>query len=147
MTMDHSNTKTRIKQHEGCVLSIYADPLLGDAAPTIFYGHLCTANDPWEPGITYSQEDAENVFEQDYAIAVKDAETFIGNVEVPDDVRSVIIEVAFNIGINRLLGFKMMRQAIKDQDFIEAAAQLKDSKLYRQLTSRYAPLVELMEHA
>ena len=145
--MDYTETKERIKHHEGCVLSIYADPLLGDAAPTIFYGHLCTATDPWEPGITYSQEDAENVFEQDFAVAVKDANAFIGDTETPDIVRSVIVEMAFNIGINRLMGFRKLRQAIYDQDYIEAADQIMDSKLYRQLTSRYAPLVEMVAHA
>jgi len=40
-----------------------------------------------------------------------------------------------------------MRSAIQDQDYVEAARQLKDSKLYRQLSNRYDPLVEEMRNA
>ena len=140
-------TKERIKIHEGCVLKIYDDPLLGSSAPTIFYGHLCTSSDPWEPGITYTQVQAETVFEEDYAIAKEDAKKFIGNVDVPDEVASVVVEVAFNIGASRLAGFKLFRAAIQNQDFVEASYQLEDSKLYRQLESRYKPLVELIREA
>jgi len=140
-------TKERIKIHEGCVLKIYDDPLLGAAAPSIFYGHLCTSSDPWEPGITYTQVQAEAVFEEDYAIAKEDAKKFIGNVDVPDEVASVVVEVAFNIGASRLAGFKLFRAAIQNQDFVEASYQLEDSKLYRQLESRYKPLVELIREA
>ena len=140
-------TKERIKIHEGCVLKIYDDPLLGSSAPTIFYGHLCTSSDPWEPGITYTQVQAEAVFEEDYAIAKEDAKKFIGNVDVPDEVASVVVEVAFNIGASRLGGFKLFRAAIQNQDFVEASYQLEDSKLYRQLESRYKPLVELIREA
>tara|TARA_B110000261_G_C13078327_1_gene354935 strand:- start:1143 stop:1592 length:450 start_codon:yes stop_codon:yes gene_type:complete len=140
-------TKERLKIHEGCVLKIYDDPLLGSSAPTIFYGHLCTSSDPWEPGITYTQVQAEAVFEEDYAIAKEDAKKFIGNVDVPDEVASVVVEVAFNIGASRLGGFKLFRAAIQNEDFVEASYQLEDSKLYRQLESRYKPLVELIREA
>ena len=117
---------------------------MGSSAPTIFYGHLCTSSDPWEPGITYTQVQAEAVFEEDYAIAKEDAKKFIGNVDVPDEVASVVVEVAFNIGASRLGGFKLFRAAIQNQDFVEASYQLEDSKLYRQLESRYKPLVEFI---
>lgn len=140
-------TKERLKIHEGCVLKIYDDPLLGSSAPTIFYGHLCTSSDPWEPGITYTQVQAEAVFEEDYAIAKEDAKKFIGNVDVPDEVASVVVEVAFNIGASRLAGFKLFKAAIQNEDFVEASYQLEDSKLYRQLESRYKPLVELIREA
>ncbi len=140
-------TKDRIKQHEGCVLKIYDDPLLGSAAPTIFYGHLCVPSDPWEAGQIYTMDDAERVFEEDFDIASETADKFIGDVDVPDTVRSIVIEVSFNIGEPRLMGFRLMRSAIQDQDYVEAARQLKDSKLYRQLSNRYDPLIEEMSNA
>ena len=122
-------TKDRIKQHEGCVLKIYDDPLLGSAAPTIFYGHLCVPSDPWEAGQIYTMDDAERVFEEDFEIASETSDKFIGDVEP------------------RLFGFVNMKKAIHDQDWEEAAEQLKDSKLYRQLKNRYDPLVEEMRNA
>ena len=142
-----NKTKERIKEHEGCVLKIYDDPILGAAAPTIFYGHLCVPSDPWEPGQTYTMDDAERVFEEDIEIASDTSDKFIGDVDVPDIVRSIVTEVAFNIGEPRLMGFRLMRSAIQDQDYVEAARQLKDSKLYRQLKNRYDPLVEEMRNA
>lgn len=142
-----NKTKDRIKEHEGCVLKIYDDPLLGSAAPTIFYGHLCVPSDPWEAGQIYTMDDAERVFEEDFEIALETADKFIGDVDVPNIVRSIVIEVAYNIGEPRLMGFLLMRSAIQDQDYVEAARQLKDSKLYRQLSNRYDPLVEEMRNA
>lgn len=142
-----NKTKDRIKESEGCVLKIYDDPLLGSAAPTIFYGHLCVPSDPWEAGQIYTMDDAERVFEEDFEIALETADKFIGDVDVPNIVRSIVIEVAYNIGEPRLMGFLLMRSAIQDQDYVEAARQLKDSKLYRQLSNRYDPLVEEMRNA
>ena len=98
-------------------------------------------------GITYTQVQAEAVFEEDYAIAKEDAKKFIGDVEVPDEVISVVVEVAFNIGASRLAGFKLFRAAIQDQNFVEASFELESSKLYRQLETRYKPLVELIREA
>ena len=140
-------TKDRIKKHEGLVLKMYDDPIHGDAAPTIFYGLLCTNDDRWQKGIEYTIEDAEKVFEEDYEICKSAGDRFIGNIEVPAIVRSIVYEVAFNIGETRLRLFKKMQQGIKDQDFEKAGLELEDSKLYRTLTSRYEPLVKLMKGA
>ena len=104
-------------------------------------------SDPWEPGQTYTMDDAERVFEEDFEIASDTSNKFIGDVDVPDIVRSIVTEVAFNIGEPRLMGFRLMKAAIQDQDYVEAARQLKDSKLYRQLSNRYDPLVEEMRNA
>lgn len=142
-----NKTKNRIKQNEGCVLKIYDDPLLGSKAPTIFYGHLVVSSDAWQPGIYYSMEQAEAVFEEDFAVAEECANKFIGDVIIPDSVRSIIIEISYNIGEPRLFTFEKMRQAIKNKDFEEAAEELKDSKLYRQLKHRYDPLIDEMRNA
>jgi len=40
-----------------------------------------------------------------------------------------------------------MRQAMKDGNFVEMANQLKDSRLYRTLTSRYEPIVKIIQEA
>ena len=48
---------------------------------------------------------------------------------------------------HRLAGFKLFKAAIQNEDFVEASYQLEDSKLYRQLESRYKPLVELIREA
>ena len=40
-----------------------------------------------------------------------------------------------------------MRQAMQDGQWKTMAAELKNSKLYRTLTSRYEPMVKLIEEA
>ena len=40
-----------------------------------------------------------------------------------------------------------MRQEMQDGDFVEMGEQLKDSRLYRTLTSRYEPIVKLIQEA
>ena len=54
--------------------------------------------------------------------------------------RAVLINVAFNTGINGLFNFKKMIQAVKVKDFDTAAIELLDSAAARQLTKRYTRL-------
>lgn len=62
-----------------------------------------------------------------------------------DPVRSaVLINLCFNIGLSRLLGFKKMIAAIKAKDWGRAADEMKNSLWYRQTGNRARRLVEEM---
>lgn len=62
-----------------------------------------------------------------------------------DDVRaSVLIELAFNLGVNGLLGFSKMLNALASGDYQTAHDQLLDSKAARQLPSRYDQLATML---
>lgn len=62
-----------------------------------------------------------------------------------DDVRmSVVIEVAFNDGLNGLLHFPKMLAAIGAKDWVTAKAELLDSDAARELPTRYAALAQIM---
>lgn len=62
-----------------------------------------------------------------------------------DDVRrSVLLELAFNMGIGGLLGFRTMLQAVDDQNWSAAADALQNSKWFHQVGSRGPVLVRLM---
>lgn len=51
-----------------------------------------------------------------------------------DDVRrEVLIELCFNMGIERLLGFRKMFAALEVHDYIKAVAELKDSLWSKQV--------------
>ncbi len=58
--------------------------------------------------------------------------------------QAVLINMAFNLGVNGLMEFKKMLQAIKDKDYYEAAIQMLDSKWARQVGSRSDDLAEQM---
>ncbi len=47
--------------------------------------------------------------------------------------RWALIDMAFNLGGFGLLGFRLMRKAIKEGDWNEAAEQVRDSAYWRQL--------------
>lgn len=53
---------------------------------------------------------------------------------LPEDIQHILINLHFQLGNSRFLGFKRMIQAIKKRDWKEAAAELRNSKLWREDT-------------
>lgn len=63
-----------------------------------------------------------------------------------DDVRqTAIANMAFNLGVPRLLEFRKMWAALDRQDWIEAAKQMLDSKWAKQVGARSARLAKIIE--
>lgn len=58
--------------------------------------------------------------------------------------RSVLLDVAFNLGVTGLLKFHDMILAIGRQDWVDARAELLDSKAARELPQRYKILADLL---
>lgn len=58
--------------------------------------------------------------------------------------QGVLVNMCFNIGINRLMGFKKMIAALKNYDYLEAALQMIDSKWHSQVGPRAIRLVNIM---
>jgi lysozyme len=62
-----------------------------------------------------------------------------------DPIRQkVIIDMAFNIGINGLLKFEKMILAIERRDFVKAADEMLDSLWAKQVGERAKRLAEMM---
>ncbi|MBM7624792.1 glycoside hydrolase family protein [Sporohalobacter salinus] len=62
-----------------------------------------------------------------------------------DDIRKkVIIDMVFNLGIDGLLSFENMINALKEEDFEKAAEEMKDSQWYHQVKIRGKRLVKMM---
>ena len=62
-----------------------------------------------------------------------------------DDVRaSVVIDVAFNVGVHGLLQFVNMLSAIGKKDWSTASAELLDSTAAKQLPARYQALAQTL---
>jgi lysozyme len=100
--------------------------------PTIGWGH--TGADV-KPGMVITPEEAERLFQLDKTEAIKDAAAalrFI--VDSPDrwysmgEVRqAALVDMAFNLGLRRLAGFRKMLEAIVRGDWQAAS----DEVLYR----------------
>jgi len=64
-----------------------------------------------------------------------------------DDVRYyVLLNMAFNLGINRLMKFEKMWQAIESGQYLEAALEMQDSRWCEQVGGRCTELASLMEN-
>jgi len=91
-----------------------------------------------------SQDEVDLLLSNDQLIAYKEA------VKLPffdalDDIRkSVIVDMIFNMGFPRFSGFVKTIDAIIAGDYKLAAAEMKDSKWFRQTGRRAVALVRAM---
>ena len=65
--------------------------------------------------------------------------------ELPEEAQQIIANMMFSMGRPRLSKFKMMKQAVDNRDWKEAAKQMKNSKWYVQVKNRADRLVNRME--
>lgn len=127
----------QIKTDEGLSLMPYhctADVL------TIGYGRAIGTN-----GIT--KDEAEHLLRNDVVIAAGDARKFLGDTAFESlsvERQAVLINMAFNLGINRLRTFKLFKQALLDGDYAEAKVQMLSSKWAGQVKGRAIRLADMM---
>ena len=128
--------KYLIKKHEGCSLTMYKCP---SGKLTIGYGHNIE-----DRGI--SEEVAELLLEQDIIIAYKQVKNTIKCFESLTEARQyVLIDMCFNMGITKLMGFKKMLAALDKGDYKTAGKEMLDSKWAKQVKSRATYLACVMQ--
>ena len=135
------DVKQRIKEHEGFRDTVYSDSL---GFATIGYGHLVLPTDNFVEGVNYPKEQLEEVFDKDFQIALTSANELLEGLDVNHIVRGVIIEMCFQLGKPRVMKFKKMWEALRNNDFEEAANQMIDSAWHKQTTSRCESLASTM---
>jgi lysozyme len=126
--------KSSLKKHEGLRLKPYRC-----TAGKLSIGYGRNLDDV---GIT--KEEAEILLDKDIAVCKREARRFGWFEELSSERQDVIVEMIFNLGMSRFLGFKKTIQAIMDKDFEEAAAQMLDSKWARQVGQRAITLSSKM---
>ena len=120
---------------------------------TICYGHLVTKDElkDFDPNRKYSEDEAIEIFKQDVNIAIDGARVFIDEHSISEDAFLVVVELSFWIGLPRLLGFKRMRKALQENDYVTASEEMLDSKLGRSsvrgIVNRITKLSERMRDA
>jgi len=72
---------------------------------------------------------------------------FQGFELLPEAVQLVLMDMRFNLGPGQFRHFKKMITAVKDQNFTQAAAEMKDSRWYTQVGQRSRTLVKMMNEA
>lgn len=122
---------------EGCIYGVYLDHL---GKPTVGIGHLVTEQDEefgWPPGAPVSEERVAELFERDVIRCLNDCRWINPNFDqLPIPAQVTMASLAFQLGGKGYSSFKKHHAAIEAGDWMEAAAQLRDSKLYRQTPQR-----------
>lgn len=117
--MDLIRLKADIKQNEGFRGLPYLDT---QGKVTIGFGRNLTDNpltedEGWGLSMSY------------ILAAYNDAHALVASWSLLNDARqNVLVELVYNIGLGKALGFKKMCAALDQQDYVEAANQLLDSQ-------------------
>ena len=136
--------KQRIKEHEGYRDTVYSDSL---GFATIGYGHLVLPSDNFVEGVAYDKETLEEVFDNDFKIAHDSANELLADIEHNHIVKGVIIEMCFQLGKPRVMKFKKMWEALKNNDLETASKEMIDSNWHKQTTKRCESLASVMKNA
>lgn len=83
-----------------------------------------------------SKEEAEIMLDNDIECCQHDLSIFPWYLEQPSGVQMALINMCFNIGIGRLLGFKKMIKALQKKDYTQASLESLDSKWAKQVPNR-----------
>jgi lysozyme len=93
-----------------------------------------------------SEAEAYYLFENDYRKVEKQLQAFMPWLtNHPEEVRKILINMTFQMGINKVVTFKKMIAAIKAKDYKTAALEMEDSDWYKQTTNRAERLTKRME--
>jgi lysozyme len=135
--MDINKLREELEFDEGCVYEIYNDHL---GYPTFGIGHLVLESDPehGKPlGTTVCKERVVACFENDITNVFKDLDRNLPWWrEHSDNLQRVLANMAFNLGITRLLNFKKFLGALELKHYKTAAAEMMDSRWATQVGPR-----------
>ena len=94
-------------------------------------------------------EQALILLKNDLEICKKDAITVYGDrwLSFPRDIKVSVLDLLFNLGLPRYLGFKKHIKALELGDYDEAAHQILNSRAYKQLPKRYQIIADRIRMA
>jgi lysozyme len=131
------------KEFEGYRDKVYKDT---KGNPTIGYGFNLNDSNirklvPTEviAGVRpLAKEEADNIFLTRYNQAAKDAFNYLGKdmLRLDPQRQAIIVDMAYNLGANKLGEFKQMKKAIQSGDYNRAASEMKNSDWYKQTGRR-----------
>ena len=141
--MEYSNEfRIRLKEEiisdEGSVLKVYKDHL---GYFTVGVGHLIIPSDEeWGVGVgtPITQTRADELLFYDLANVLKECEEHFHNNwrDWPEEVKLIIANMAFNLGITKLKKFQLMLTAINKEDYKTAAKEGLNSRWAKQVHNR-----------
>ena len=144
--MDLDKLQKELAEDEGCKYEVYLDHI---GYKTFGIGHLCKATDPendMDVGTEVSKERVDECFEADIAMTIEDCNILYSNFkDIPEEAQLVLANMMFNLGRPRLSRFLNLKAAVDTEDWMEASAQMMDSKWAKQVPNRAERLCSRME--
>jgi lysozyme len=145
--MDIEKLRKQLEIDEGVVHEIYLDHL---GYPTFGIGHLITDNDPeygLDEGTPIDESRCIEAFESDVQTVLSECHVLYPEFDnLPEEAQQIIANMMFNLGRPRLTKFKMMKAAVDEGNWNEAADQMMDSRWYAQVGKRAERLVDRMRN-
>lgn len=132
-----SKLKEDIKADEGLVLHEYKDHL---GFSTIGYGRLIDER----RGGGISEEEADYLLTNDILRVIEQLATRTNLTSYPTAVQHALINMAFQLGVNGLLGFKKMWAHLDNHDYAAAADEALDSRWATQTPARAKRVTDMM---
>jgi lysozyme len=138
--MNYEKLVKSIKENEGLSLTVYDCPA---GKKTIGYGRNLE-----DRGI--SENEANLLLQNDISNIKYELTNHFSKQDfhfhtLPNHVQNVLIEMAFQMGVNGLLKFKKTIMYIKYRDFKNASIEMLDSKWAKQTPKRAEKLSNLMK--
>jgi lysozyme len=135
--------KEEITSDEGVKLEVYLDHL---GYPTVGVGHLIKDTDIEHgqgEGYKITQTRCDELFYQDINICLSECEKQMNEWEhFPEEVKLILANMAFNLGITRLLKFQKMFAALNSGDYVQASIEGLDSRWAKQVYNRAHRLMD-----
>ena len=125
--------KKRIKKNEGFRGRAYLDQL---ANLTIGYGHLIKKNEKNLLKGKKTKKFLNKIFEKDFKLSLAEYKKNYKNKKIPNNVREILIEMIFQLGIKKTLKFKKFNKFILEKKYNLAALEMLDSLWYAQTPKR-----------
>ena len=147
--MNIDELREELEIDEGKRLDIYM--CTADKA-TVGIGHMIRADDPEAAlavGDTITEERCQELFDEDIEGVIEDCDRLIRNFPLLEpEAQKICANMMFNLGINRLGKFNNFLNALNEDppNYTLAAAEMRDSRWYRQVTNRAERLARRMEH-
>ena len=131
---------------EGQVNEIYNDHL---GYATFGIGHLVLEGDPehgMEVGTAVAEDRVIECFAKDVEIVLEDCKKLHDGWDgYPQEVKQIVANMMFNMGLTRLSKFNKHNAALQCGDWKEAAVEGRDSRWYKQVTNRAERLMLRLE--
>ena len=145
--IDIEQLKETLKVDEGVVYEIYNDHL---GYPTFGIGHLVLEGDPEHGsavGTPVGEDRVDECFEKDVESVISDCKKLHEGWDgYPQEVKQIVANMMFNMGLTRLSKFSKHNAALFAGDWKTAAVEGRDSRWYNQVTNRAERLMSRLEN-